>query len=81
MLGSDEVRVVLVKPGDLLLIGNVEITAENADMVRDAFREINLHAVVFAGDIELDKLTPEQMHAALRMRQATTTSNDEGTSA
>jgi hypothetical protein len=57
-----ETRVVLVKPGDLLLIGNVgEITQEQYDQGYAAFsallkEELNIRVVWFPGDIDIAAL-------------------------
>jgi hypothetical protein len=57
-----ETRVVLVKPGDLLLIGNVgEITQEQYDQGYAAFsallkEELNIRVVLFSGDIDIAAL-------------------------
>lgn len=67
MPADDETRVVLVKPGDLVLIGGFEITPQNAELVRDAFEALDLHAIVFAGDIEIGKLSVTELETALWM--------------
>jgi hypothetical protein len=58
--GSDpdpltERRVVLAKPGDLLLIGNAgDYVAD--PQVGDFFESLGLKVAVFAGDIDIDLL-------------------------
>lgn len=55
-----EIRAVLVKPGDVLLIGNARCaaTAEDVKAIADAFetlrQRIGLEVVAFAGDIDID---------------------------
>lgn len=58
---ADEVRVVLVKPGDKLLIGNVgELDAETATEVVKAFNElVGLRVVLFEEDISMSLLSDE----------------------
>jgi hypothetical protein len=57
---SEERRVVLVKPGDVLLIGNVGdhiANAESWDHVGPFFRDVlGIRVVVFERDIVLDLL-------------------------
>lgn len=58
---SDDVRVVLVKPGDKLLIGNVgELDADNAAQVVSAFNELTgLRVVLFEADIDIALMSDE----------------------
>lgn len=58
---SDEKRVLLVKPGDTVLIGNVgRITPDEAAAAVECFRSLDLDVVVFAGDIDID-LVPTRL--------------------
>lgn len=60
----DEKRVILIKPGDVLLIGGVQVrTAEEAGNALRLFREVaGIERVVFfADDIRIDSLTAEQI--------------------
>ncbi|GAA2216995.1 hypothetical protein GCM10010400_72940 [Streptomyces aculeolatus] len=51
----DEQRVFLVKPGDLLVFGNVgEVPADSVQALSHLLREeIGVRAVVFAADIDM----------------------------
>lgn len=57
-----ETRAVLVKPGDLLLIGNVGIaTTDDHDVLAagvEFFRRLGIDVVFFAEDIRIDLLPP-----------------------
>lgn len=53
-------RVVLVKPGDTLLIGNIpDITPEMAELLSDFFIRQKISVAVFASDIDVDLLEGE----------------------
>lgn len=49
-------HVVLVKPGDTLLLGNVgEVDPETLERIGAAFGgELGIHVVVFSADIDMD---------------------------
>lgn len=52
-------RVLLVKPGDVLLIGNAG--SIGLDMVREAgkaFDALGISAMIFADDIDMTRVTP-----------------------
>lgn len=56
-----EQRVVLVKPGDLLILGNVgPLAAEQMDAltasVGGLYRQLGIHVAVFEADVRLDLL-------------------------
>lgn len=57
-MADGEVRVVLVKPGDVLLIGNVGSigSPENLRGFVDGLHSMGVKAFVFAADIDIDKL-------------------------
>lgn len=53
---SDETRVLLVKPGDVLLIGNVGFDADPTwiqKCVEHMQRNFGIRAVIFAADIDV----------------------------
>lgn len=55
---TGEKRVVLVKPGDLLLIGNIgEMPPENIERMHDWFEQSGIRICVFAADISMDLLS------------------------
>jgi hypothetical protein len=60
MAGStEELRVVLVKPGDVLLIGNIGgglVDVIDWEAVRACFDKLGLKVVLFAEDIDLGLL-------------------------
>lgn len=59
-MADAEKRVVLVKPGDLLLIGNAPHAASRAsESMEKLFDHLNIKVVVFADDITLDALPAE----------------------
>lgn len=62
---SDETRVVLLKPGDVLLIGGVDVTPDNEQVVRDAIDALGLRAMIFADDIEIESVTADQLRSLL----------------
>ena len=58
-------RVILIKPGDVLLIGNLGAAdskiaradmAEKLAYMAEALEKVGILAFMFAGDIELDKV-------------------------
>jgi hypothetical protein len=54
-------RVVLIKPGDVLLIGNVgsdlaAASRQALDAMAESFEKVGILAFAFAGDIELAKV-------------------------
>jgi hypothetical protein len=53
---SGERRMILIKPGDTLLIGNLgDLEPETCDMAMHAFRSLGLDRVVlFVQDIDID---------------------------
>jgi hypothetical protein len=56
---SEEQRVVLVKPGDMLLIGNARDAHEDREALArlgDWFQAAGIRVAVFANDIDLDLL-------------------------
>lgn len=55
-MASDVKRVVLVKPGEVLLIGNVGelVEGENLADVDKFFGAIGIQVVLFAEDIDMD---------------------------
>lgn len=58
---SVEQRVVLVKPGDLLILGNVgPLSADDHDALAGAlgalYRQLGIHVAVFEADVHLDLL-------------------------
>jgi len=54
-------HVVLAKPGDVLLIGNVgPIDAEMLDALTAFFAEARIRVAIFEEDMELDALTEER---------------------
>lgn len=63
---SDETRVVLVKPGDKLLIGNIGdlgLTVEEVEKVHEGLRRIlGLQVVIFAADIDMGLLEGDPPH-------------------
>jgi len=60
---SEAQRVVLVKPGDILLIGNVgEMRPEDARAIAAAMAaDLSIRIAIFEDDIELDLLSAEQL--------------------
>ncbi|MBM0275119.1 hypothetical protein [Micromonospora tarensis] len=60
---ADEKRVVLVKPGDVLVIGNVgDHSLEDLQRAAEHLKQIGLAGVLlFAADIQLDALTPDDV--------------------
>lgn len=66
---SDEKRVVLVKPGDVLLIGGARFnSAEHGAETVQRFRELTgiTPVVFFADDIQIDQLTTAQLWDLLK---------------
>jgi hypothetical protein len=56
---SEERRVVLVKPGDMLLIGNARDVHDDPEALArlgDWFQAAGIRVAVFAGDIDIDLL-------------------------
>lgn len=81
-MSDQETRVVLVKPGDVLLIGNVgELLPDQqvTDALRGLKRAIGCEVYLFAEDIDIAALDPhyEATGADLRAQQA----SGEGTGA
>jgi len=68
-VSTDPVRVVLVKPGDVLLIGNVgELTPEDAEAAGHIATQLRTtlglaHVVLFHEDIDLAVTTPSSTEA------------------
>lgn len=63
---ADEKRVVLVKPGDILLIGNTEImSARDFTVAIEAFKKLRLKVIVFADDINIDLVTADHVRQIL----------------
>lgn len=66
---SDGVRVVLLKPGDVLLIGNVGQLGEDAvDALNQAASQLRsaldlAGVALFEGDIDLSAMTPTSTEA------------------
>lgn len=65
---TEETRVVLLKPGDVLLIGGVEFGSamEAADAIESLRDVLDVRVAVFADDIQIDKLTAEHLAALSR---------------
>ncbi|MET7949239.1 hypothetical protein [Micromonospora sp. NPDC005324] len=59
----DEKRVVLVKPGDVLVIGNVgDHSLVDLQRAVDHLKQLGFVGVLlFAADIQLDALTPDDV--------------------
>lgn len=59
-MADDETRVLLVKSGDLLLIGNVGRIpgSDGTQRVADFFRNNGIDVVFFTGDIDISKVSP-----------------------
>lgn len=61
-MAAEGTRVVLVKPGDLLLVGNVGDLGSQTEMevslrpIVDRFAALNVSVVFFKEDIELAKV-------------------------
>jgi hypothetical protein len=58
-MATEETRVVLIKPGDLLLVGNVGELGwkpEAIGTIVDAFAALEVTAVFFSADIEIAKV-------------------------
>lgn len=52
---SDVRHVVLVKPGDLLLISNIgEVPREQLAKVGEFFQRLGIETVCFAGDVDIE---------------------------
>lgn len=53
-----DTRVLLIKPGDVLLVGNVgDIDPEGASEAAEAFRDaIGVRIFLFTEDIDIDKV-------------------------
>lgn len=50
-------HVVLTKPDDILLVGNVgDVDPNTLQALIDGFDAIGINCVVFAGDIEIDAM-------------------------
>jgi hypothetical protein len=62
-------RVVLISPGDILLIGNLQqqFSERDVEETERVFRRFHLRAVFFHGDIDVQKLSQEQL---LRLKEA-----------
>lgn len=57
-----EKRFILVKPGDMLLIGNApDFTMEDMHTIAPIFTKIDVVLAVFPGDIKIDSLTREEV--------------------
>ncbi len=57
-MAADERRFVLIKPGDVLLIGGADVGPDNFDMVRTFFAEgLGVRVAFFAADIDVSKLS------------------------
>ncbi len=64
----EETRVFLVKPGDVLLIGNVGAAAmEELDSLGEFFQKAGIKCTVFNDDIQLDLLSAEQLNRLVAM--------------
>lgn len=61
--GKREQRVLLIKPGDLLLVGNAgELMDEGFSEVLGQFtKRLGVNVILFEADIEIGRLTPEQV--------------------
>jgi len=66
---SDEKRVILVKPGDVLVVGGVGYgSPRQATEAIEEFQELTgIHLVwFFSGAIEIDQLSTEQLRELLK---------------
>lgn len=60
---SGRTRVVLIEPGDVLLIGNLG-RLESPEQIEPVVRcldELGIASLVFSADIDLDSITSEQV--------------------
>jgi hypothetical protein len=58
-MANNETRVLLIKPGDLLLIGNVGEVGDPEQvqtLVRDLGRQLGIKICVFSADIDIAKV-------------------------
>jgi hypothetical protein len=70
---SDEKRVVLIKPGDVLLIGGVNFASgEHIGETMTHFKEMTgmRGLVLFAEEIQLDTLTSDDLRELLARSEA-----------
>lgn len=59
---SDEVRCVLVKPGDVLLIGNAgDLSTIDPGVLESFTTTIGIHVALFGGDIVIGQAKVEQL--------------------
>lgn len=66
----EEKRVVLVKPRDILLIGNLgEFTQQEMDSVADALNPLGIHGMMFSHNIDLDTISVEELAAFLAVKR------------
>lgn len=61
--GKREQRVLLVKPGDLLLVGNAGelMEPEISESLGQFCQRLGVNILLFEADIEIGRLTPEQV--------------------
>lgn len=59
---TDETRFVLLKPGDVLLIGNApSFGPEDLGTLSKVLLKLGIHAVLFEDDITIDRLSAEDL--------------------
>lgn len=62
--------MVLIKPGDILLLGNLgEFTEVEMEAVAAAFKPLGIHGVMFSHDIKIDGLGSQELLALLATTQ------------
>jgi len=60
---TNEIRFVLLKPGDVLLIGNLpSFLPEDLERLHETmFRLLDVHVIAFEDDIAIDRLSAEDL--------------------
>lgn len=54
-------HVVLARPGDVLLIGNIgHLPPDQLSVLGEAFRHLGIEVLVFAADIDIARAAPGQ---------------------